>query len=374
MIPVLDLFAGAVGGWSLGLHRAGFTTVAACEIDTWRRAAFARNFPEARLYDDIRTLTAARLRADGVVRPYVIAGSPPCQDASAANTSGRGVDGERTGLYREWLRLVSELRPAWTCVENSPRLRTRGVDRLLGELESLDYTVWPLVVSAGDVGAPHQRERVWIVAADTENVGLIGGRSAEAVGRERAEPAGHVERHGANSTGIECRARGQGRLSSASWQEGRSGLGLDGDRDGADAASERCGEGRPRDARQQGRSDAAQRLGRDGSDANRTRQALRPCEPEDPCEEFPAALRTWAAGWSHWNGGVAGLAAAYAAERAGQLADGAAARLARPTASDFATDRFASSERNRRISAGGDAIVPQVAEAIGRAIRGLMPC
>lgn len=85
-----------------------------------------------------------------------------CQDASAANTRGRGVDGERTGLYREWLRLVCELRPAWTCVENSPRLRTRGIDRLLAELESLDYTGWPLVVSAGDIGAPHERERVWI--------------------------------------------------------------------------------------------------------------------------------------------------------------------------------------------------------------------
>lgn len=169
---VLDLFSGAAGGWSLGLHRAGFTTVAACEIDPWRRERYAENFPHVRMYDDVRTLTAERLRADGVGTIDVVAGSPPCQDASSANTKGRGVDGERTGLVFEFVRLVAELRPRWTCFENSPRLRTRGIDRVLGELEALGYTCWPLVVGADDVGAPHIRKRLWLIAADTNQVGV----------------------------------------------------------------------------------------------------------------------------------------------------------------------------------------------------------
>src|SRR5882724_9287460 len=130
----LDLFCGAAGGWSLGLHRAGMTTVAACEIDPWRRERFARNFPDAKLYDDVRTLTADELRADGIV-PDIIVGSPPCQDASTANTSGRGVDGERTGLFFEAVRLVDECRPRWAAFENVPGIRRRGIDRVLGKLE-----------------------------------------------------------------------------------------------------------------------------------------------------------------------------------------------------------------------------------------------
>src|SRR5262245_26036050 len=96
MLRVLDLFCGACGGWSLGLHRAGGSeTVAACEIDDWRRERFRRNFPEAVTYRDVRELHAGQLRADGVV-PDVIVGSPPCQDASSANARGKGLDGERT--------------------------------------------------------------------------------------------------------------------------------------------------------------------------------------------------------------------------------------------------------------------------------------
>ena len=83
---VLDLFSGACGGWSLGLHRAGFETVAACEFDPWRRAVFAQNFPGVKLYDDVRSLTADRIVSDLGYFPDCVVGSPPCQDASAANT------------------------------------------------------------------------------------------------------------------------------------------------------------------------------------------------------------------------------------------------------------------------------------------------
>lgn len=176
----LDLFCGAAGGWSLGLHRAGFTTVAACEIDPWRRAVFAQNNPGAIMYDDIQKLTADRLFSDLGYFPDIICGSPPCQDASVANTKGRGVDGERTGLFFDAVRLVREVRPRWVLFENVPGLRTRGYDRVQDALEEAGYTVWPLVVGAVHAGAPHLRKRVWIIArriaADADETGQEGGQ------------------------------------------------------------------------------------------------------------------------------------------------------------------------------------------------------
>lgn len=160
----LDLFCGAAGGWTLGLHRAGFVTVAACEIDPWRRAVFGVLNPGVMLYDDIRDLTAARLLGDIGFLPEIVCGSPPCQDASLANPQGRGVDGERTGLFFEAVRLVREVRPRWVLLENVPGLRTRGYDRVHDALEAAGYAVWPLVVGAVHAGAPHRRQRVWVVA------------------------------------------------------------------------------------------------------------------------------------------------------------------------------------------------------------------
>lgn len=166
---VLDLFCGACGGWSVGLEAAGFKTVAACEIISWRRARYSYNFPHVKVYDDVRTLTAERLKADNVPSINVLAGSPPCQDASAANSikGGQGIDGERTGLFWEALRLVSELRPDWVLLENVPPLRTKGYDRIYDALEAAGYTCRPFVVEAALAGAPHLRARVWIIANST---------------------------------------------------------------------------------------------------------------------------------------------------------------------------------------------------------------
>ena len=95
MIKVLDLFSAAAGGWSLGMHRAGYRTIAACEVIDWRRALYSENNPGVPVYDDVATLTADRLIRDGVGLPDIVVGSPPCQDISSANTKGKGVDGER---------------------------------------------------------------------------------------------------------------------------------------------------------------------------------------------------------------------------------------------------------------------------------------
>ena len=162
-IRVLDLFSAAAGGWSLGMHRAGYRTIAACEVIDWRRALYSQNNPGVPVYDDVTTLTADRLVRDGVGVPDIIVGSPPCQDISSANTKGKGVDGERSSLYFQAVRLIDECRPRWFALENSANLRTRGADRVIDALAAIDYTCWPFVVSAGDIGANHERKRSWLI-------------------------------------------------------------------------------------------------------------------------------------------------------------------------------------------------------------------
>ena len=151
----VSLFSG-IGGLDLGLDRAGWTPIAFVEADEWCRRVLSHRWPGVPLYDDVRSFrwTAG---ADAVV------GGFPCQDVSIAG-DGRGLDGERSGLWFEMLRVVSEARPRWVVGENVPPLRHRGADSVCGGLERIGYSVWPAVVSAADVGAPHLRERVFVLA------------------------------------------------------------------------------------------------------------------------------------------------------------------------------------------------------------------
>lgn len=185
---VLDLFCGAAGGWSLGLHRAGYRTVAAAESAAWRRAAFLHNNPGVEMFDDVRAVTADALRGRLGYLPEIVVGSPPCQDISAANHRACGVDGERSGLFFEALRIIGEIRPVWFALENSPRLRTLGYDRLADDMERKGYAVWPLVVGADDVLSPHQRDRVWLVGYDPDANGQ--GQPSRAVDGEMARMVG----------------------------------------------------------------------------------------------------------------------------------------------------------------------------------------
>jgi DNA (cytosine-5)-methyltransferase 1 len=172
---VLDLFSG-IGGMALGFQRAGLQHVAFCEADPFARSVLARAWPAVPCYPDIRTLSSKMLRADGVARAHILCGGFPCQDVSAAGC-GSGLDGPRSGLWREMLRLVRECRPDWVVVENVPALRVRGADRIMAGLEAADYTCWPLVVGAAHAGAPHRRGRVFILA-HTARTGLaprLGG-------------------------------------------------------------------------------------------------------------------------------------------------------------------------------------------------------
>jgi DNA (cytosine-5)-methyltransferase 1 len=179
MLRVLDLFSG-IGGFSLGLEATGgFRTAAFCECDPYARRVLAKHWPEVKRYNDVRTLTAARLAADGIA-VEVVAGGFPCQDISAAG-AGAGLDGERSGLWREMRRIIGECRPRWVIAENVPRLRTLGADEVLGDLETLGYAVWPCVVGAVHAGAPHNRRRVWIVA-HADGAGLAQRQPGDAGG------------------------------------------------------------------------------------------------------------------------------------------------------------------------------------------------
>jgi site-specific DNA-cytosine methylase len=175
LISALDLFSAAAGGWTLGLHRAGFRTLAACEAVDWRRALYAENNPGIPIYDDVRTITAARLLDDLGRLPDIVVGSPPCQDISSANTKGKGVHGERSGLFFEAVRIIGECRPRWFALENSANLRTRGADAVISALEALGYTCWSFVVRAGDIGANHERARSWLIGCDLEQVADADG-------------------------------------------------------------------------------------------------------------------------------------------------------------------------------------------------------
>lgn len=337
---VLDLFSGACGGWSLGLESAGFETVAACEVDPWRREQYARNFPRVRLYDDVRTVTAERLRADGCWPLDVVAGSPPCQDASTANTTGRGVDGEHTGLFFEWLRIVGEIRPRWALAENVPGIRNRGIDRILGGLEALGYARWPLVVGAANLGANHIRKRLVLVAFATA-LPHANGEGQHGGARNDSEVDGRGE-HGGDVANAEKDRWGEGR-------PGRSNSGGAGEQDefgawGNVANPAQVGQHPRRSREASGRAGSGfDRSPTSDADAHCASLAQWESERGDAREECATAqrgrLQDWGGNFTEYLDGT------------GQGDDGVSSAVARAC-----------------ISAYGDSFLPQEAALIGRAI------
>ncbi len=196
---VLDLFSG-IGGFALGLESIGMQTVAFCESDGYARRVLRRHWPDVWLYEDVRTLSAKRLKADGITGIDLICGGFPCQDISCAG-KGAGIEGGRSGLWSEYARLICEVRPRWVFAENVPALRGRGADKVLGDLEAAGYTPWPLVVGAFHAGAPHRRQRAWIVA----NTKCDGARSFT----ERTSPTIEAEgkaRHPSSAPSVNGRS------------------------------------------------------------------------------------------------------------------------------------------------------------------------
>lgn len=173
---VLDLFSG-IGGFSLGLERAGMKTVAFCEIEPFCRAVLRKHWPEVPCYDDVRELTADALCRDGIADIEVICGGFPCQDVSLAGKRA-GIAGERTGLWQEYRRLIGELRPRYVLAENVPGILSAGAGDVLRDLAALGYDALWECIPASAVGAPHRRDRWWLVAH-------ANGRNASAERQQR---------------------------------------------------------------------------------------------------------------------------------------------------------------------------------------------
>jgi DNA (cytosine-5)-methyltransferase 1 len=169
-LTVGSLFSG-VGGFELGMERAGLRCLFQVEIDPRAQKILARHWPQALRFPDVRTVGAHCLPVVDV-----LVGGFPCTDISSARTaaSGRaGLDGAESGLWREFARIVGELRPRWVVAENSPEWR-RWVPRVRRDLHALGYASLPVRVRAADVGAPHERPRAFVLAhADGQGEPLL---------------------------------------------------------------------------------------------------------------------------------------------------------------------------------------------------------
>ena len=166
----LALFAGA-GGGILGGHLLGWRTVCAVEWEEYPASVLCARqndkiLPTFPIWDDVQTFDGKPWR--GIVD--VVSGGFPCQDISAAG-KGDGLEGERSGMWREMARIIGEVRPKFVFVENSPMLTTRGLGTVLADLSKLGFDAEWGVLGAAEVGAKHKRDRIWIVA-NSRNIGL----------------------------------------------------------------------------------------------------------------------------------------------------------------------------------------------------------
>jgi len=201
-LKVLDLFSG-IGGFSLGLERTGgFETVAFCEIEPFPRAILAKHWPEVPCYDDVRTLTADKLVADGIAVD-IITGGFPCQDISVAGLQAGIAEGTRSGLWSECVRLIGELQPKYAIFENVANLLVGPSElpggwfsRILIDLASLGYDAEWENIPASAVGAPHRRERIWIVAYPSCD------RLQEILSEERLRKQADYDRHTGQFTSV----------------------------------------------------------------------------------------------------------------------------------------------------------------------------
>ncbi len=170
----------------MGGHVLGWRTVCAVEFAAYPRSVLlARQrdgmLPAFPVWDDVRTFDGKPWRG----HVDVVTGGFPCQDISVAG-KGDGLDGERSGLWSEMARIIGEVQPRFAFVENSPMLTSRGLDKVLGDLSALGYDAEWGVVGASDAGAPHRRERIWILADGGD------GMARQAFGHAGQHPIGQL--------------------------------------------------------------------------------------------------------------------------------------------------------------------------------------
>ncbi len=239
-MKVLDLFSG-IGGFSIGLERAGMETVAFCEIEKYPQRVLKHHWPGVPIYDDIRTITRKRLEADGIIsnsgglrrrtggaeQPLqgpgshgetrgdnpgkesagtgtsiqLVCGGFPCQPFSGAGNQ-KGFEDVRD-LWPEMFRVIQEVRPHWVIGENVAGFVSMGLERTIADLESEAFEVQPFIIPACAVGAPHQRQRIWIIAHTKRRGGgmfpgpLAGKTGTVQTGGKQFQPRPEVGNGGA---------------------------------------------------------------------------------------------------------------------------------------------------------------------------------
>ena len=178
MLNVLDIFSG-IGGFSIGLEAVGMKTVVFCEINPFCQKILKKHWPSVPIFSDITTIHKEDLKA--LPRIDVIAGGFPCQDISVAGKR-KGITAKRSGLWQEYKRLINEIRPKYAIIENVANLRSQGLIAVLQDLWEIGYDAEWHCIPASAFGAPHRRDRIWIIAhpACIGKVGL-------SVGKEKTE-------------------------------------------------------------------------------------------------------------------------------------------------------------------------------------------
>lgn len=349
-LTIGSLFSG-IGGLELGLERAGLGPVVwQVERDAWCRGVLARHWPDARRFEDVTDFREV---------PHVdlICGGFPCQDISVAGT-GAGLAGQRSGLWREYARIVRMVRPRFVVVENVSALLGRGLGEVLGDLAASGYdALWDCLPAAA-VGAPHRRDRVFVVAwrvgyaDDTgsqgrgESGGCASQRDAWATGAVADARRGGLQRIG--DAGVVHGAAGEAPREAPERERLRHSA-CDGGTTLADADRGRLGgERQSQPTWQQG----ARGNEPDGRGERRTGQGARVVEPGmgGVAHGFSAGLDRVRFAGHRWPAGPAEPQAGWEASR---VASGVAERVA-------------------RLRALGNAVVPQVAEAVGHVVMGLV--
>ncbi|MDY7373244.1 DNA cytosine methyltransferase [Acinetobacter oleivorans] len=213
----LALFAGA-GGGVLASYLLGWRTVCAVERDAYAAQVLAQRqndgileaFP---IWSDITSFDGKPWR--GIVD--VISGGFPCQDISSAG-KGAGIEGERSGLWSEMARIIGEVRPSYVFVENSPMLVSRGLTRVISDLAKMGYDAQWARFSASNFGAPHIRDRIWIVA-HSQSIGCETKNVSSRFLKEFTR-IGNCSQYVANPQSIRLEQAREGKSSSEKWLTG----------------------------------------------------------------------------------------------------------------------------------------------------------
>jgi DNA (cytosine-5)-methyltransferase 1 len=200
-MKVGSLFTG-IGGFDLGLEAAGMQIIFQCENDPYCQKVLRAHWPDVPLVPDVRDIYRFADEYENCpdcgepycarheehfsecgcigcmewdsdwVSPDLLCGGFPCQDISLIGKR-EGIDGKRSGLWEEFKRIIGALQPRWVLIENVAALRNSGLDRVLADLAAIRYGAEWSCLRAADIGAPHNRDRIWIVAYP-EREGLEG--------------------------------------------------------------------------------------------------------------------------------------------------------------------------------------------------------